>query len=86
MSANATLLVDVTDDVRNKLQRLAADTKRSEAAMVREAVADYVQREADIMDAIRRGLADVEAGRVVPHDEAMAEIDAIVAAAQQLRA
>lgn len=35
-------------------------------------------REVEIIKAIKRGLADVAAGRVVPHDEAMAEIYAAI--------
>ena len=42
-----------------------------------------MDREQDIIDGIRRGLADVEAGRVVPHDQAMAEIDALLDEAER---
>ena len=35
----------------------------------------HAKREAAIVAGIRRGLADMEAGRTVPHAEAMAEID-----------
>ena len=51
-----------------KLERLACE-KRCEAATV---------------EAIRRGLADMAAGRVVPHDVVMAEALAIIEAAEAL--
>lgn len=41
-----------------------------------------VDREPEIIEGIKRGLADVEAGRLVPHDEAMAEVHAAIEAAK----
>jgi predicted transcriptional regulator len=43
-----------------------------------EAVGTYVDRELAIIEGIQRGLADVEAGRVVPHEDAMTEIHAAI--------
>jgi predicted transcriptional regulator len=42
-------------------------------------------REREVLEGIRRGLADVEAGRVVSHEEAMAQLDAAIEAASQRR-
>ena len=38
----------------------------------------HARREAAIVAGIRRGLADMEAGRTIPHAEAMAEIDRLI--------
>ncbi len=46
-----------------------------------EAVESYVNRELRIIEGIQRGLADMEAGRVTPHKEAMDRIDAAIEAA-----
>ncbi|TIP97237.1 MAG: CopG family transcriptional regulator, partial [Mesorhizobium sp.] len=46
----------------------------------------YVDRELGVIEGIKRGMADAAAGRVVPHDEAMAEIDAIIEASEARRA
>ncbi|MER9558855.1 hypothetical protein [Mesorhizobium sp. M0323] len=43
-----------------------------------EAVAAYVDRELEIIEGIKRGLADVEAWGIVSHDKAMAEIYAAI--------
>jgi predicted transcriptional regulator len=37
-----------------------------------------VARESEILEGIARGLDDLKANRLVPHDEAMAEIDAAI--------
>jgi predicted transcriptional regulator len=74
------MTIRVSTEIKDKLEQLAQDTKRSKSFLAAEAVSAYVERELDIIDAIKRGLADVEAGRVVDHDEAMAEVYAIIAA------
>ncbi|MFD1960620.1 hypothetical protein ACFSHP_19405 [Novosphingobium panipatense] len=40
-----------------------------------------MNRELRIIEGIQRGLADMEAGRVTPHKEAMDRIDAAIEAA-----
>jgi predicted transcriptional regulator len=42
-------------------------------------------RQREVLEGTRRGLADVEAGRVISHEEAMAELDAAIEAAIQRR-
>ena len=81
MAASTTMTIRVSPDVKAKLGRIAADTRRSKSFLAGEAVAAYVDRELAIIEGVKRGLADVEAGRLVPHDEAMAEIDAAIRAA-----
>ena len=51
---------------------MAQDTRRSKSFLAAEAVSAYVESELQIIEGVRRGIRDVEAGRVVPHDEAMA--------------
>ncbi|WP_159589025.1 CopG family ribbon-helix-helix protein [Chelativorans xinjiangense] len=82
MPASTTMTIRVSPEVKEKLGRLAHDTKRSKSFLAAEALAGYVDRELDIIEGIRRGLADAEAGRVVEHDEAMAELYAVIEAAE----
>ena len=77
------MTIRLSTETKEKLGRLALDTRRSKSFLAAEAVAAYVEREIEIIDGIRRGLADVAAGRVVPHDEAIAEIDAVLDAGRQ---
>ena len=81
MAASTTMTIRLDPQVKDKLGRLAQGTKRSKSFLAGEAVEAYVDRELAILDGIERGLADMEAGRVVPHDEAMAELDAAIDAA-----
>ncbi len=51
----ARILTDIPDDDIEKLDALAARTKRSRAAAIREAVKLYLVQNADNKDWIRRG-------------------------------
>lgn len=86
MSTSATMTIRIATDTKRKLERLAADTRRSKSFLAAEAVSAYVERELAIIDRVQRGLADVEAGRVVPHDAAMAEVQAVIDAAKSGKA
>jgi predicted transcriptional regulator len=74
MSDSATLPLRLAAGLKERLGVLAAKTKRTRSFLAGEALADYVERELAIIDGIHRGLDDVEAGRVIPHDEAMRRI------------
>ena len=86
MPVSTTMTIRLSPAVKEKLGRLAQDTRRTKSFLAGEAVAAYVDRELEIIEGIHRGLADVRAGRVVPHDEAMAEVEAIIAAAESHKA
>ncbi len=85
MAATETMTIRVSAETKHKLERIAAGTRRSKSFLAGEAVSAYVDRELEIIEGIKRGLADVEAGRVVPHDEAMAELYAAIDAAEAKR-
>jgi predicted transcriptional regulator len=56
------------------LDEIAATTKRAKADIVAEALAAFVRDEVEIIAAIKRGMADVAAGRTVSHEDAMARL------------
>jgi len=74
MPSSTTLTIRVTADVKARLGRLALDTRRSRSFLAAEAVSDYLDREQVIINGVKRGLADVSAGRLVSHEVAMAEL------------
>ena len=84
--SSATMTIRIATDTKRKLERLAADTRRSKSFLAAEAVSAYVERELAIIDGVQRGLADVEAGRVVPHDSAMDEVQAVIDAVKSGKA
>jgi predicted transcriptional regulator len=72
--ADATMTVRLSSDAESKLARLADHTKKSPAYLARQAITSFVESELAIIEGIQRGLADAEAGRVTPHDEAMRQL------------
>ena len=60
--------------IKEELGALAERTRRTKSFLAGEAIAGYVERELEIIGGIERGLDDMKAGRVVPHDEAMRDI------------
>ena len=86
MGADTTLTIRVSTDLKDKLDRLAHGTRRTKSWLAAEAVEAYVNRELQIIEGIQRGLADMAAGRVTPHEEVMARADQIIAEARQKRA
>lgn len=78
MPTSTTMTIRISPAVMERLGRLAHDTRRSKSFLAGEAVSAYVERELEIIEGIQRGLADVTAGQVVPHDAAMAEIQSVI--------
>ena len=83
MSASTTLTIRLTPEAKEQLSRLADSTHRTNSYLAAEAITKYVARESEIIEGIERGLADMKAGRLVPHDEAMARLETTIAAAEQ---
>lgn len=81
MGASTTMTIRVTPNLKEKLGRLAENTRRTKSYLAAAAVEAYVDRELQIIEGIQRGIADMEADRVTPHKEAMDRIDAAIAAA-----
>lgn len=79
------MTIRVSSETKLKLERIATDTRRSKSFLAAEAISAYVDRELDIIEGIKRGMEDVTAGRVVPHDDAMAEINAVIESAEARR-
>lgn len=83
MTTSTTMTIRVSMETKRKLGRLADDTRRSKSYLAAEAVSAYVDRELEVIEGIKRSLADVEAGRVVPHARVMAEARAIIKSAKR---
>ena len=83
MPASTTLTIRLTPEAKEQLSRLAAATRRTKSFLAAEAISRFVAREAEIIEGVERGLADMRAGRVVPHDEAMARLEATIAAVER---
>lgn len=86
MSASTTMTIRVSPEVKEKLDRIATDTRRSKSFLAGEAVSAYVDRELKIIDGIKRGMADAAAGRVIPHEQAVAEMRQVIEDAKRKKA
>ncbi|MFH1793435.1 MAG: CopG family ribbon-helix-helix protein [Pseudomonadota bacterium] len=73
-----TVTIRMPRETKARLEELARHTRRSKSFLAGEAIADYVERELAIVEGIKRGLADIEAGRTVPHEEVKRRIAATI--------
>jgi len=83
VTASTTLTVRLPPQVKRQLGRLAGQTNRTKSYLAAEAITDFVERELAIVDGIKRGLADMNAGRVTAHKDAMRRLRATVARASK---
>ncbi|MCH7710364.1 MAG: CopG family ribbon-helix-helix protein [Proteobacteria bacterium] len=83
--ASTTLTVRLPPELKDRLGELAERTRRTKSFLAEEAIAGYVERELEIVSGIERGLDDMKAGRVVPHEDVMADIDATIKKAKTKR-
>lgn len=78
LGSSISVTVEVSLATKAKLEQLAIWTERSEASLLSFAVQDYVDYEFDVIEGIMEGIADAEAGRTISHEEAIAEMYAII--------
>ena len=83
MLTTTNLTVSLTADVEQRLDRLAGRTHRTTSRIAADATAAYLDHESAIIEGIERGLSDMTAGRLVPHDEAMDRLEATIVRADQ---
>lgn len=62
----------------SRLDVLASALDRSRSWLISTAVERYLSEEEAYVNAVMKGIEDADAGRVVPHDDVMAQMDAIV--------
>jgi predicted transcriptional regulator len=67
----------------DKLDTLARAQDRSRNWIVKEALQQYFDHQDWMIEAIKDGIRDADAGRTVPHDQVVAEIDALIETARK---
>ena len=85
MTATTTMTIRVPVETKERLDRLSQNTRRSRSFLAAEAVTRYVETEAEIVEGIMCGIEDMKAGRTVSHEDAMAELQAIVDEARRAK-
>lgn len=67
----------------DKLDTLARAQDRSRNWIVKEALQQYFDHQDWMVEAIKDGIRDADAGRTVPHDQVVAEVDALIGTARR---
>lgn len=81
--ASATLSLRLSAKTKSKLATLARHTRRTSSFLANEAITAYVEHELAIVEGIERGLADMQAGRVTSHIDAMKQARETIAATRK---
>ncbi len=63
---------------REKLDALAQSQDRSRSWVVNDAIQSYFEHQDWIVEAIKVGIADADAGRLVQHEEVMASLADVI--------
>ena len=72
----ATTTVRLDPEIREQLDTMAAQIDRPRAWIIKEAIAQYLERETWCLAEVQKGIDDAEAGRVISHDEVGARLKA----------
>jgi predicted transcriptional regulator len=81
--ADVTFSVRIPEETKALLEALSKTTQRSKNFLAREAITNFVQSEAEIVEGIQQGIADVRAARTVAHEDVVKKSRAIIAAAKK---
>ena len=81
MADDGALVIRLPGELNARLAGIAARRRQTPSELAAETLADLVRHEDEIVAGIHRGLADMKAGRVVEHEAAMDEVDAVIEAA-----
>ena len=81
--ADVTFSVRIPEETKALLEALSKSTQRSKNFLARVAITNFVQSEAEIVEGIQQGIADVRAGRTVAHEDVVKKSRAIIAAAKK---
>ncbi len=79
MAKTAALTLRVTQETKDKLARMAAETDRTPSAVAQRALDAYLDYHLAMVEDIERSREDFRQGRTVPHEEVMRQADEIIA-------
>lgn len=80
--SSTTLTVRLPPELKEQLGALAKRTRRTKSFLAGEAIASYVAREIAFVEGIEQGLKDMQAGRVVSHEDAKRRVDEVIRSAK----
>lgn len=80
---DTTITVRVSTELRDRLEAIAKETRRSKSFLSNEAITRYVENEEELIESIKQGMRDIDEGRFVTHEEAVRIIDEALADAER---
>lgn len=83
MAETTTITIRIPVHLKEKLDRLAGLTERSRTYLAAQALEQYVGYELEIVESMRRGIEDYEAGRYFTNEEVFAGAREIIAKAKR---
>jgi predicted transcriptional regulator len=77
---NDVMEISLTPDLEAKLSRIASETGKGPNQVVEELVADYVDHDEWFRREVQKGVASLDAGRFVSHEDVGRQIEKILRA------
>jgi predicted transcriptional regulator len=75
--------VCLTPETEAKLKQLAADRELTPESLIREAVEHFIDYNAWFIREVEKGLAQIETGEVLEHEEVGARLNSLITQKQQ---
>ena len=70
--------VSLDERTRERLDRVAKAYDRKRSWIIARAIQEYLDREEAFAHAVEVGIESAERGELIPHEEVMAEMDALI--------
>ena len=73
-----TISARIPEELSKQITTLAQGLQHNRSWVIKEALRGYIASEKQFLAAVEEGIAEVQAGKVVPHDVVMQEINALL--------
>ena len=80
---DTTITVRVSTELRDRLEAIAKETRRSKSFLSNEAIEEFVAIEEMELAAIREGIEDMRNGNTISHEEAINRFDEAITQASK---
>lgn len=78
--SDVTVTVRMPKSLRDRLETLSAETRRSKSFLGMEAIIQFVETEEEIVFGIKRAQAEIRSGLGIPHEDLVTQANAHLAA------
>jgi predicted transcriptional regulator len=78
MASKPILNIRLPAETLRRLDAVAAATQRSRSFIANEALEAWIARESELIEDLRIGLEEARAGKVIPHERVMRDLDAAI--------